>query len=171
MRHVHSSGASDLVLRNVNTSLFSVHTGEFEVYDVSNNRITAAVSLGQVGLEWQLGGFAADPPTGSMGSSGSISQLVQAMAGFGGSSGAAISNTAPLGADTSQQTFLTTPHACGVRFRRQRVGALSVDPARMNIPRDVSAAERRRTERFMSDDWGSPQDHPLRYPKGNRSGW
>jgi len=23
--------------------------------------------LGTVGLEWQLGGFAADPPTGSMG--------------------------------------------------------------------------------------------------------
>jgi hypothetical protein len=37
-------------------------------------------------------------------------QLVQAMAGFGGGSGAAsISNTAPLGADTSQQALLTTP--------------------------------------------------------------
>jgi len=32
------------------------------------------------------------------------------MAGFGGGSGAGESlNTAPLGADTSQQTFLTTP--------------------------------------------------------------
>jgi hypothetical protein len=40
------------------------------------------------------------------------SQLVQAMAGFGGSSGAADGlNAAPLGADTSQQTLLTTPHA------------------------------------------------------------
>jgi undecaprenyl diphosphate synthase len=38
-------------------------------------------------LNWQLGGFAADPPTGSMGSSGSTSQLVQAMADFDGSSG------------------------------------------------------------------------------------
>jgi hypothetical protein len=45
-----------------------------------------------------------------MGSSGSTSQLVQAMAGFGGGSGAAdISNTVPLGADTSQQPLLTTP--------------------------------------------------------------
>src|SRR5262249_13819976 len=36
-------------------------------------------------------------------------QLVQAMAGFGGSSGAADgSNTAPLGAETSQQPLLTT---------------------------------------------------------------
>jgi hypothetical protein len=36
-------------------------------------------------LDWQLGGFAADPPTTSMGSlDGSTSQLVQAMAGFGG---------------------------------------------------------------------------------------
>jgi hypothetical protein len=38
-------------------------------------------------LDWQLGGFAADPPAGS--SAGSTSQLVQAMAGFGGGSGAA----------------------------------------------------------------------------------
>jgi hypothetical protein len=61
-------------------------------------------------LDWQLGGFAADPPTGSMGSSGSTSQLVQAMAGFGSSSGAAESfHTFALGAETSQQSLLTTP--------------------------------------------------------------
>jgi hypothetical protein len=40
----------------------------------------------------------------------SASQLVQAMAGFGGSA-ADISNAVPLGADASQQTFLTPPHA------------------------------------------------------------
>jgi hypothetical protein len=91
-----------LVLRNVNT-------GAFEVYDIANNQITGATLLGTVGLEWQLGGFAADPPTASMGS-GSTAQLVQAMAGFGGGSGAGESlNAAPLGADTSQQTLLTTP--------------------------------------------------------------
>jgi hypothetical protein len=40
----------------------------------------------------------------------SIVQLVQAMAGFGGGSGATDNlNAAPLNADTSQQTFLTTP--------------------------------------------------------------
>jgi len=34
------------------------------------------------------------------------------MAGFGGCSGAGEGlNNAPLGADTSQQQFLTTPHA------------------------------------------------------------
>jgi hypothetical protein len=39
-----------------------------------------------------------------------LGQLVQAMAAFGGGSGAADSlNAAPLSADTSQQTFLTTP--------------------------------------------------------------
>jgi hypothetical protein len=43
---------------------------------------------------------------------GSTSQLVQAMAGFGGAGGAADAlNAAPLGADTSQQNFLATPHA------------------------------------------------------------
>ena len=100
---VHAAGASDPVLLNVNT-------GAFEVYDIANNQLTGAASLGSVGLDWQLGGFAADPPTGSMGGSGSTSQLVQALAGFGGGSGAADSlNTTPLGADTSQQQFLTTP--------------------------------------------------------------
>jgi uncharacterized repeat protein (TIGR01451 family) len=100
---IRGPGTSDLVLRNVNT-------GAFEAYDIANNQIIGAASLGRVGLEWQLGGFAADPAAASMGSSGSVSQLVQAMAGFGGGSGAAESlNTAPLGADTSQQPLLTTP--------------------------------------------------------------
>jgi hypothetical protein len=102
---VHSAGASDLVLRNVNT-------GAFEVYDITNNQIVGAALLGQIGLEWQLGGFAVDPPTASMaGSDGSTSQLVQAMAGFGGGGADDSLNAAPFGADTSQQTFLTTPHA------------------------------------------------------------
>jgi len=98
---IHAAGASDLVLRNVNS-------GAFEVYDIANNQLTGAASLGTVGLDWQLGGFAADPPTGSMGNSdSSTSQLVQAMAGFGG--GAADTLTiSPLSAETSQQTFLTT---------------------------------------------------------------
>ena len=88
----------------------NVNSGAFEVYDIANNQLTGAASLGAVGSDWQLGGFAADPPTGSMGSSGSTSQLVQAMAGFGGSSGAADGvNTAPVGAETSQQPLLTTP--------------------------------------------------------------
>jgi hypothetical protein len=99
----NGAGTSDLVLRNANS-------GAFEVYDIANNQLTGAASLGAVGLDWQLGGFAADPPTGSMGSSGSTSQLVQAMAGFGGGSGAGESlNTAPLSAETSQQPLLTTP--------------------------------------------------------------
>jgi hypothetical protein len=64
-----------------------------------------------VGLDWQLGGFAADPPTGSGGFTDmSNNQLVQAMAGFGGGSGAGESlNTASVGADASQQPLLTTP--------------------------------------------------------------
>jgi len=96
-----------LVLRNVNT-------GAFQVYNIANNQLTGSAPLGTVGLDWQLGGFAVSTPTGSMASSdGSTSQLVQAMAGFDGSSGAGESlNTAPLGADISQQTLLTTtPHA------------------------------------------------------------
>ena len=99
----NGAGASDLVLRNV-------HSGAFEVYDIANNHLTGAAPLGAVGLDWQLGGFAADPPTASMGSSSSTSQLVQAVAGFGGSSGASDSlSTVPPGAETSQQPLLTTP--------------------------------------------------------------
>jgi ELWxxDGT repeat protein len=78
---IHAPGASDLVLRNVNS-------GAFEVYDIANNQLTGAAPLGAVGTDWQLGGFGIDPPAGAMGSSGSTSQLVQAMAGFGGGSGA-----------------------------------------------------------------------------------
>ena len=102
---VHAAGASDLVLRNVNT-------GAFEVYNIANNQITGAALLGTVGLNWVGGRFAADPPTASAGDSdGATSQLVQAMAGFGGSGAGESLNIAPLGADTSQQTFLTAPHA------------------------------------------------------------
>jgi hypothetical protein len=100
---IHSTGASDLVLRNVKT-------GAFEVYDIAGNTLVGAASLGAVGLDWQVGSFAADPPAGLMGSSGSNAQLVQAMASFDGAgSGAADSpNTVPI-ADASQQTFLATP--------------------------------------------------------------
>jgi hypothetical protein len=93
--------------------LRNANTGQFEVYDIANNQLTGAASLGSVGLNWQPGGFAPDPPTTSMGSSGSTSQLVQAMAGFGDGGGAADgSNTVSPGADTSQQPLLTaTQHA------------------------------------------------------------
>ena len=91
-----------MVLRNKNT-------GEFEVYDIVNNQITTANSLGTVGLDWSVGGFAVDPPTLS-GTFTDISndQLVQAMAGFGGDA-ADDSNSVFLGDDTSQQPLLTTP--------------------------------------------------------------
>ena len=81
--------------------------------------LMGSAALGQVGSDWQLGGFAPTfslpPPRDSSSQpppamDGSTSQLVQAMAGFGGGGGGGESlNTAPLSADTSQQTFLTTP--------------------------------------------------------------
>ena len=116
---VSGVSASDLVLRNVNT-------GAFQVYNIANNQLTGSASLGSVGMDWQLGGFAATgpvPPPRSEDSEDSFdtssqpnalgvstAQLVQAMAGFGGGA-ADISTTVPLGADASQQTFLTTPRA------------------------------------------------------------
>jgi hypothetical protein len=99
---VHAPGTSDLVLRNVNT-------GAFQVYNIANNQLTGSASLGAVGLDWQLGGFAADPPTAPAGGSdNSTSQLVQAIASFGGDA-AYDSDSVFLGDDTSQQPLLTTP--------------------------------------------------------------
>jgi len=104
---IHAAGASDLVLRNANT-------GAFEVYNIAGNTIVGAASLGAIGLDWSVGGFARDPASASAASmdnsDASTSQLVQAMAGFGGGSGAVdMSNPAPLGADSSQQPFLASP--------------------------------------------------------------
>jgi hypothetical protein len=97
---IQAPGTSDLVLRNANS-------GQFQVYNIANNQITGSASLGQVGLDWQLGGFA---PATSTDSPAAVAQLVQTMAGFGGSSGAADGlNTTAIAAETSQQTLLTTP--------------------------------------------------------------
>jgi probable HAF family extracellular repeat protein len=88
---------ADMVLRASNTSPIA---GQYEIYDIGSNSILAGYSLGQVGTDW---GFV------TLGL-GSTSQLVQAMAGFGGGSGASDNlKTAALGADTSQQLLLTTP--------------------------------------------------------------
>ncbi len=41
---------TDMLMRNSNT-------GQFEIYDISNNQLASAASMGQVGLEWQVVGF------------------------------------------------------------------------------------------------------------------
>ena len=99
-----------LVLRNVNT-------GAFQLYNIADNQLMGSAPLGAVGVEWQLGGFAAigpgplpveDVPPAAM--DGSTSQLVQAMAGFGAGSGAADGlNAGVVNAGTSEQPLLTTP--------------------------------------------------------------
>ena len=39
-----------MLMRNSNN-------GKFEIYDIANNAITSAASMGQVGLEWPVAGF------------------------------------------------------------------------------------------------------------------
>src|SRR5262249_10348771 len=92
-----SSGVDEMLMQNA--------AGTFEVYQY-NASLNAFVgnSMGAVGAPWVVDGIAADPPS-SAGTS--TAQLVQAMAGFGGGA-ADTSATAPLNADTSQQTLLTT---------------------------------------------------------------
>jgi hypothetical protein len=88
-------------------------TGAFEVYDIANNQLTTAAPLGAVGLDWQVGGIAIDPPTGSaasMDDSSQVNQLAQAMAGFGGGGAADSLNSAVLGDDASQPSLLTPSH-------------------------------------------------------------
>ena len=102
-RILHAAGASDLVLRNVNTR-------QFEVYDIVNNQITSAFNIGAVGLDFQLGGFAVDPPTVSGTFTDISSDQLAQNGGFGGGA-ADNSNDISLGDDMSQHTFLTAPHA------------------------------------------------------------
>jgi hypothetical protein len=33
------------------------YTGQFEIYDITNNAVTSATPIGQVGLEWTVAGF------------------------------------------------------------------------------------------------------------------
>ncbi len=95
----------DLVMRNTNT-------GAFQVYNIQNDVLTGSAALTPpaskpIASTSTVGGMAIDL-SGS--APGSTSQLVQAMAGFSDGSGeAGGSNAAPPGADTSQQSFLTTP--------------------------------------------------------------
>jgi hypothetical protein len=96
---------SDMLMRNGST-------GALEVYDIYGNTIISAASVGAVGLNWQVGGIAAASPVGSTaaanGQAGATAQLVQAIAGFGGSSGAADALiTSPLGEEISQQPLLS----------------------------------------------------------------
>jgi hypothetical protein len=101
---ISAGGASDLVLRN--------NLGAFQAYTIAGNTLVGSASLGAPGPDWQLGGFAASTPPGSMGSSdGSTSQLVQAMAGFGSNGTTEGLNATSVGTDSSQQQFLTPPHA------------------------------------------------------------
>ena len=95
---VHAPGASDLVLRNVNT-------GAFEVYDIAGNTLRSRQPRsGRLGLAARR--LRRRSPADNSGDAG---QLVQAMAGFGGGSGAVDGlNAGTVGADTSPQTLLTT---------------------------------------------------------------
>jgi hypothetical protein len=98
----------DMVLRD-NSS------GKFYFYDIQNDKLANSGELLQppppsapIDQAWTIGGIA--PDFSSTASAGAASQLVQAMAGFGGGSGAGDGlSTAPLGADISQQALLTAP--------------------------------------------------------------
>src|ERR1700674_2165616 len=68
-----NAGETDMQMRNGNT-------GAFEVYDISNNAITSAASMGAVGLEWTVAVFGADPPAASPATS--IAVLAQAIDSF-----------------------------------------------------------------------------------------
>ena len=94
---INGAGSSDMLMRNSNT-------GAFEIYDITNNQLTTAASMGQVGLEWSVAGIATDPPPGAAAANG---QLAQAMASFAPSASASDLGSAlaqppsPIGSDTT----------------------------------------------------------------------
>jgi hypothetical protein len=118
-------GTSDFVMAQTNGAIlvFEVHGGQVTAahvlqsgqfarsqneastgdgvgaYDVAQNQITTALPSG-------VDTDAVGPVNSGL---SSISRLAQAMAGFGGGSGAADGSGAGLDAEASQQTFLTTP--------------------------------------------------------------
>jgi hypothetical protein len=99
-----TTASSDLVMRQDGT-------GAMLVFDIRDDKLVAGGSsvflpANSVPADWRPA-FGGDFFSTS---SASTSQLVQAMAGFDDGSGAAGAlNAAPLAADTSQQSFLTTP--------------------------------------------------------------
>jgi hypothetical protein len=111
-----------------------------EVYDIANNQITGASSLGSVGLDWQLGGFAADAPGASpaaMGGASQVGQLVQAMASLGPSSGVAD--------DLNVASLAQAAHSKRCSCRRTRshdYASLTRDRRSDAAPRNPFAAER-----------------------------
>jgi hypothetical protein len=78
-----NANETDMLMRNSNT-------GAFELFDISNNQITLAAVVGQVGLEWSIAG----------------NQLTQAMAAFAPAASTAVIAPTNDGAAALQ---LTTP--------------------------------------------------------------
>jgi len=100
--------------RHVKSALSAAHFAlnrTAVVYDISHNAITSAASMGQVSLQWQVAGIAADPPpSGSSGAS--IGQFAQALAAFAPESPASASSVTAGVASELEQTnpLLVTPH-------------------------------------------------------------
>jgi hypothetical protein len=122
---IHAAGASDLVLRNVNT-------GEFEVYDIANNQLTGAASLGTVGLDWQLGGFAAVPPPAS-GANGAVTAQAGQTSEIASASSGAVTfagDTGTLQLDDSASFAGTVAGLAG----KGSSGFAGIDPATVQSP-------------------------------------
>jgi len=73
--------------------------------------------------------------------------------------------------DVSPQPYRPPPSPPSTSARSLPPPRGQPDPRNYNIPGDVAAAERRRTRNFNDDTWGDPTGWPIRYPRGNRSGW
>ena len=85
--------------------------GDFEIFNISNNAITATTPMGQVGLEWSISGVAAggaSPPPGAQLSgvavdpagvapAASVSQFTQAMASFAPGTGTPAASSRSIG--------------------------------------------------------------------------
>jgi hypothetical protein len=92
---------TDMLMRNSNT-------GAFEVFDISNNAITLAGPIGQVGFEWTVAGIATASPTGAAASTAQFAQDLASSDTSAASTGPA--GTIAGGPDTPLQISVAIPH-------------------------------------------------------------
>jgi hypothetical protein len=114
----------DMLMRNATT-------GQFEVYDISNNAITTAAAMGQVGLEWQVAGF------GDFSGNANETDMLMRNTGTGAFeiydiSNNAINNAAPMGQVGLEWSvagfgdFSTRPNETDMLMRNRNTGAFEI---------------------------------------------
>jgi hypothetical protein len=87
-----NASETDMLMRDSNT-------GNFEVYDISQNKVTSAASVGTVGLNWTVAGIVA-----------ANAQLAQAMASFSPQESSSVGGNVANAQLAQSEQLMATPH-------------------------------------------------------------